>query len=170
MAGGLGADLTVPPDADLAGWLFGEDQGRYVVTAADPEPVLSRAGQAGVAVAAVGRTGGDSLTLNRQNAISVAGMRQTNEGWLPNHMTLGDGAMTRLQGCDALRHLEVDGTGITDADLAELVAGNPGLERIEARGTDVTVEGARSFRNTHPKLNIVLQQGSLGLLFNSTDN
>ncbi|MEE8270388.1 MAG: phosphoribosylformylglycinamidine synthase subunit PurL, partial [Alphaproteobacteria bacterium] len=89
MAGGLGADLTVPPDADLAGWLFGEDQGRYVVTAADPEPVLSRAGQAGVAVAAVGRTGGDSLTLNRQNAISVAGMRQTNEGWLPNHMTLG---------------------------------------------------------------------------------
>ena len=33
LASGIGADLELPPDCD-AGWLFGEDQGRYLLAVA----------------------------------------------------------------------------------------------------------------------------------------
>ncbi len=86
MAGRLGADLDPPTPRELAGWLFGEDQSRYVVATADPEAVLARAGEAGIAIQAIGRTGGDTLTLQGQNSISVADMQMANEGWLPHYM------------------------------------------------------------------------------------
>ena len=85
-ARGLGADLDPPAPRELAGWLFGEDQARYVVATADPEAVLARAGEAGVAIQVIGRTGGDTLTLQGQNSISVADMQMANEGWLPHYM------------------------------------------------------------------------------------
>src|SRR5690606_8095813 len=63
MAGGIGAGLDpgpagLPPHA----YLFGEDQGRYVVTvpAADAAQILAAAGAAGVPAAAIGTTGGDA--------------------------------------------------------------------------------------------------------------
>ena len=86
MAGRMGADLDTPSLHALAGWLFGEDQARYVATTADPDAVLSRAEEAGVVAAAIGRTGGDALTLQGQNAISVADMLMANEGWMPQYM------------------------------------------------------------------------------------
>jgi len=86
MAGGLGADLEMPADAEPAGWLFGEDQARYLVTAADPAPVLTRAAAAGVPAARVGRTGGGALTLNGANAISVNDLNKAHQGWLPGYM------------------------------------------------------------------------------------
>ena len=66
--------------------MFGEDQARYVITVADPEAVLSLAGGAGIAAQAIGRTVGDALTLQGENAISVADMLMANEGWLPHYM------------------------------------------------------------------------------------
>ena len=86
MAGRLGADLDAPPPRDLAGWLFGEDQARYVVTTADPDAVAALAKSAGVSARPIGRTGGDTLTLQGQNAISVADMLLVNEGWMPHYM------------------------------------------------------------------------------------
>ena len=85
MAGRLGADLEPPPRA-LAGWLYGEDQARYVVTTAEPEALLTLARSAVVPADAIGRTGGDALTLHGQNAISVTDMLMANEGWLPHYM------------------------------------------------------------------------------------
>jgi phosphoribosylformylglycinamidine synthase len=76
----------MPPGADPAGWLFGEDQGRYLLAVADPEAVLLRADEAGVPAAAIGRTGGDALTLNGNNAMSVAILKEMNERWLPAFM------------------------------------------------------------------------------------
>ena len=60
MAGRMGADLQSPPPRDLAGWLFGEDQARYVVTTSDTEALTGRAREAGVAASIIGRTGGDA--------------------------------------------------------------------------------------------------------------
>ncbi len=86
MAGRIGADLDAPAPRDLAGWLFGEDQARYLVTTTDPEAVLSAAKAAGVPAQTIGRTGGDALTLHGQSAISVADMLLVNEGWMPQYM------------------------------------------------------------------------------------
>lgn len=88
-AGSMGAAVDVPPDAGpLHGWLFGEDQGRYLVAveAAAVETVQQAAAAAGVPAQAIGVTGGDRLTLNGTHAISVDALRAGNEAWLPRYM------------------------------------------------------------------------------------
>lgn len=87
LAGGIGAAIDPPAGALPAhAWLFGEDQGRYLIAVADPEPVLKAAGKAGVPAQAIGRTGGASLTVGGACTISLAELRAAHEGWLPNFM------------------------------------------------------------------------------------
>ena len=86
MAGGVGADLGPPDTVPLAGWLFGEDQARYVVATNDPNAVMARAREAGIVASLIGRTGGNALTLGGQNAISLAKLRHAHERWMPAYM------------------------------------------------------------------------------------
>jgi phosphoribosylformylglycinamidine synthase len=87
MAGNMGADLS-----GLDGWhvaeLFGEDQGRYVLTVkpADLETVETKAAEAGVTLTRIGTVGGDALTGASGAIISVADLIEANEAWLPNYM------------------------------------------------------------------------------------
>jgi len=83
LAGGIGARLAC---ATETAFLFGEDQGRYLIAAADPEKVLQAAEKAGVAAAAIGRTGGVALTVPDGNSISLDRLRAAHEGWLPGYM------------------------------------------------------------------------------------
>jgi len=92
MAGGVGAALQVPPGADqgpLHGWLFGEDQGRYVVAVPEDaaEALVADAETAGVAALRIGTTGGGTLTVGEQHAISVARLRDANARWMPDYMS-----------------------------------------------------------------------------------
>ena len=87
LAGGIGADIVVPDGKWRAhDWLFGEDQGRYVIQTADAEAVLRAAAAAGVPAMVIGRTGGTSLTVSGQDPISVSTLREAHEGWLPAYM------------------------------------------------------------------------------------
>jgi len=89
MAGGIGAVVPECPVAlSCHAFLFGEDQGRYVI-AVDGETateILYSASSKGISVAIVGVTGADSLTLPDNEAISVADLRAAHEGWLPAYM------------------------------------------------------------------------------------
>jgi phosphoribosylformylglycinamidine synthase len=88
LAGGIGAALEGPLDP---GWLFGEDQARYVLGMAEAslETVLEAAGRARVPARRIGRVGGATLTLNGADAISIAELEALHERWLPVYM---DGA------------------------------------------------------------------------------
>ena len=91
MAAGIGAAIAAPEGSPtLHAFAFGEDQGRYVVTARDGQALVARAEKAGVPAALLGRTGGAELTLEGAGAISVAKLRAAFEAWLPAYM--GDGA------------------------------------------------------------------------------
>jgi phosphoribosylformylglycinamidine synthase II len=87
MAGGLGAELEGlgAPPAALAGLLFGEDQGRYVleVPEAEAERLAQEAARRAVPVRRLGRVGGHALTLPGGHLISVAEMRYVHEAGLP---------------------------------------------------------------------------------------
>jgi phosphoribosylformylglycinamidine synthase len=87
MPHGIGVDLPGLSGADAAG-LFGEDQARYVLAARPEasEEIWRRAQAAGVPVSVLGTTGGDALTGFGHGAISVDGLKRTNEGWLPGLM------------------------------------------------------------------------------------
>jgi phosphoribosylformylglycinamidine synthase II len=79
---GVALALQGPPHAAL----FAEDQARYLLAAADPEPILAAARQAGVPAAVVGRAGGDALAAEGLFSLPLARLRAANEDWMPAYM------------------------------------------------------------------------------------
>ena len=87
MAGRIGATLDGPEgDMPLHAWLFGEDQGRYLLAVEDGATIAGEANRAGVPASVVGRTGGDALTVAGAYTISVAELRRAHEDWFPSYM------------------------------------------------------------------------------------
>ena len=85
MASGIGADIAVA-GPHLHAKLFGEDQARYVIAVADAETVLAAAAKAGVPARRLGATGGDALSVNGADKISLAALKTAHESWFPNYM------------------------------------------------------------------------------------
>ncbi|WP_158813851.1 phosphoribosylformylglycinamidine synthase subunit PurL [Methylocapsa sp. S129] len=89
VAGRLGAHIDAgAPDGAGHDFLFGEDQGRYVVAAqaAQAAAIVDEAKAAGVAVQRLGTTGGDALTLPGEAPILLADLATAFESWLPAFM------------------------------------------------------------------------------------
>jgi phosphoribosylformylglycinamidine synthase len=95
LAGGRGARITGPEGGSEAGlpdsppvhaWLFGEDQARYIVTCADGAALLDAAETAGIPATRIGTTGGTALILPEGDPISLDGLREAHETWLPAYM------------------------------------------------------------------------------------
>ena len=93
IAGGVGAsietDAAAPFPSPLHAWLFGEDQGRYVIAVPRPraDAIEQEAGRVGVPARRIGITGGGRLIVNRTHAISVDELRSLYEGWFPAYMS-----------------------------------------------------------------------------------
>ena len=90
MAGGIGAQLLAAPAATVphAYW-FGEDQARYIVTvaAADAGLVLAKMKGAGIPCLRIGTTGGDTIAISGEKAVSIEVLKTGFEGWLPAYMS-----------------------------------------------------------------------------------
>ena len=89
LAGAIGARLNLPNVSNPAAILFGEDQGRAMVTTKDPDSVIARAAAANIFAAPIGQTGGDAIE-GPGFAASLADLRAAHEGFFP-----------RLMGADA---------------------------------------------------------------------
>jgi phosphoribosylformylglycinamidine synthase subunit PurL len=86
MASGIGAVLEAATDmAGFAFW-FGEDQGRYVVTAKDAERIAEYAKAAGVPITRIGATGGRILAIAGERPVRIEDLARRFEGWLPGYM------------------------------------------------------------------------------------
>ncbi|HIJ63398.1 MAG TPA: phosphoribosylformylglycinamidine synthase subunit PurL [Rhodospirillaceae bacterium] len=92
MASGIGAEIVPASHLPLHAWCFGEDQGRYLVTAlASQVPViLETAHRAEVSALVIGITGGADLCLKGIGSIPVEELTRLNEGWLPAFMSHPD--------------------------------------------------------------------------------
>lgn len=89
MAGGIGAALPAAPDGvPVHAYLFGEDQGRYLIAvpAEAAADLLYSASAQGIDAATVGIVGGDDLVLPGEETISVASLKAAHEGWFPAYM------------------------------------------------------------------------------------
>jgi len=96
MASGIGAQLEFAWSDVMAphAYWFGEDQGRYVVTASSRHAIAKlgqRARDLGVSFGYLGMTGGDTLTIPGERPILVSTLRQCFEAWLPAYMAGGPG-------------------------------------------------------------------------------
>ena len=89
---GIGAAIETPaptpdkPAPTLDSWLFGEDQGRYIIAAPNADPVLAAASEAGVPALRIGTAEGEALTLNGAETISLRELHDAREGWFPAYM------------------------------------------------------------------------------------
>src|SRR5271166_2782788 len=92
MAGGIGA--SVEAEGPEHAFFFGEDQGRYALTAAPAETsgIVEAAARAGAPIARIGVTGGDALKLGRAEAVGLSALRAAHESWLPDFMGHPQGA------------------------------------------------------------------------------
>lgn len=89
LAGGLGVALDAAPQGRPAHavW-FGEDQGRYVVAAAQDEAarILQEAAKGGLPARRVGKAAGDALKLPGEAPLLLSSLRTAHERWLPAFM------------------------------------------------------------------------------------
>ncbi|MEQ8449619.1 MAG: phosphoribosylformylglycinamidine synthase subunit PurL [Nitratireductor sp.] len=93
IASGIGARIDLPGGIAVLPALFGEDQGRYLMTvpAAETERFFAeRVAKAQVSAVAIGRTGGDELKLGGTRAISVQQLKTAHESWFPRFMNGAD--------------------------------------------------------------------------------
>ncbi|AKM09764.1 phosphoribosylformylglycinamidine synthase subunit PurL [Croceicoccus naphthovorans] len=79
MASGIGCAVALPEGRDsAAGFWFGEDQSRYVVTAKAAEPILEAAEAAGLAAIALGDVEGDEVvfrSVGGESRVSVTDLK-----------------------------------------------------------------------------------------------
>ncbi|KUO68692.1 MAG: phosphoribosylformylglycinamidine synthase [Alphaproteobacteria bacterium BRH_c36] len=90
LAGDIGVELFAYEGRlpEHAVW-FGEDQGRYVISAepSRAERIIERAKLLALPARIVGRTGGDALAKPGESDLPVAQLRAAHEGWLPRYMS-----------------------------------------------------------------------------------
>ena len=80
LAGGIGAELTLPNVPNPAATFFGEDQGRMLVTTRDPDAVTAAATAAKIFSAPIGRTHGDRLA-GPGFSVELDDLRAAHEGF-----------------------------------------------------------------------------------------
>ena len=92
LAGGMGFRMTVVPQIAKPGAiLFGEDQGRYLVTTGNATTVVAQAQAAGLIAIPVGITGGDVIAFDVVDrggvqSVPLADLRAAHEGAFPAMM------------------------------------------------------------------------------------
>ena len=87
LAGRCGADITVESGViPLSHYCFGEDQGRYLVATRDKIKITEMAKRFGIELTYLGKSGGNTLTVNKRASISLNSLRDAHEGWFPEYM------------------------------------------------------------------------------------
>ncbi|MBT4741002.1 MAG: phosphoribosylformylglycinamidine synthase II, partial [Rhodospirillaceae bacterium] len=87
----LSGDIGVTIDtgtAPTAPWLFGEDQGRYIVTCTTEtaSDILGAMRNAGLTARQIGTTGGDQVAVAGGASVPLKTLRDLHEGWFPSYM------------------------------------------------------------------------------------
>ncbi|MEQ8504858.1 MAG: phosphoribosylformylglycinamidine synthase subunit PurL [Rhodospirillales bacterium] len=87
LAGDLGADITLPDGINPTGFLFGEDQARYLVVTDNPQQVVDAARDTGVPATALGVCRGGEIVIADLGSIALSELREAHESWMPAFMT-----------------------------------------------------------------------------------
>lgn len=90
LASGIGASLGAEDGPAGIGWLFGEDQGRFLASAHPDhlEQIDRLAELTGIDILACGTVSGDALRIDAKDPTTLphARLRTAHEGWLPAYM------------------------------------------------------------------------------------
>jgi phosphoribosylformylglycinamidine synthase len=89
LASSIGVRLEAPHGVAEHGWWFGEDQGRYVLSAPADQvaDILELAQRSEISARVIGVTEGDHLILSGGAKLAIAELSRLHEGWLPDYMS-----------------------------------------------------------------------------------
>tara|TARA_Y100001970_G_scaffold294373_1_gene452193 strand:- start:100578 stop:102830 length:2253 start_codon:yes stop_codon:yes gene_type:complete len=86
----IGAKIFKKLDkTSLISWLFGEDQGRYIISSPKDRTakLIEDAISESVPIETIGETGGNCISINNIDKINIEELREIHEKWLPKYMT-----------------------------------------------------------------------------------
>ena len=87
LAGGTGATVKLPKGAAAPhAYLYGEDQGRYLIATDDGAALIAAAAKAGVPAVQLGYSGGTSVVVEGLLDLPLDDLRAAHEAWLPTYM------------------------------------------------------------------------------------
>ncbi len=86
LASNVGINLDATSALHAHAFLFGEDQGRYLVATDRPDELVTLAHVASVPAARIGLAGGDSFASGPLFSIPLDRLREIHEGWMPAYM------------------------------------------------------------------------------------
>jgi phosphoribosylformylglycinamidine synthase len=86
LASGVGAELKAADGIRFHAFLFGEDQGRYLIATRAADALLAAAEAAEVPAHVVGEAVNDVLALPGVFSLDLSRLRSAHEGWLPQYM------------------------------------------------------------------------------------
>jgi len=86
LASNVGVTLNATSADNAHPYLFGEDQGRYLLGTPNPEAVIEAAKAAGVHAIVCGQAGGDAFASRELFSIPLGSLREAHEGWMPAFM------------------------------------------------------------------------------------
>jgi len=88
LAANMGVKLAYTGALPAFAWMFGEDQGRYLIAtdARNAETLRTNAKAANVPVEVVGLAGGRFISINGEHAVDLIRLKQAHEGFMPTLM------------------------------------------------------------------------------------
>jgi len=89
LMGNIGVKLNINNEV-LSQWLFGEDQGRYIITCKELniKKIIKITNDLNVSHMILGITGGKNFILGENSIISLDELRKLNENWMKEHKLL----------------------------------------------------------------------------------
>jgi phosphoribosylformylglycinamidine synthase len=86
LASEVGVELSPTSHDHAHAFMFGEDQGRYLIATSDAAPIVAAGRQAGLNIALAGQAGGTDFACHELFRIPLARLRAAHEGWMPAYM------------------------------------------------------------------------------------
>ena len=83
----IGCEIKSPKNININSWLFGEDQGRYIVISSKSEEIIKRANDIGINASILGKINGEYFSVNNNSKISIEKLANLRNNWFRNYFS-----------------------------------------------------------------------------------
>ena len=83
----IGCEIISPKDININSWLFGEDQGRYIIISSKSEEIIKKASDIGINASILGKINGEYFSVNNNSKISIEKLANLRNNWFRNYFS-----------------------------------------------------------------------------------
>ena len=83
----IGCEIKSPKNININSWLFGEDQGRYIIISSKSEEIIKRSNDIGINASILGKIKGEYFSVNNNSKISIEKLANLRNNWFRNYFS-----------------------------------------------------------------------------------